>query len=492
MIKAINKLVAGAALVLITSTVFAQHSGQLGSFDFLPQSVYANPALKPEGKLNIGIPFLSNVYMQHENNWFSPKDYLLSDGTGQTTLDATNILDHIDEEVITGQSMGVELIHIGIKIKKHYIHFRAAERAQFGLKLPRDIFEMAVYGNIGSNSFENNTADFSNLSVDGIHYREYGIGYNYEINDKWSVGLTAKYLYGMERIQTVESSLQLRTDPNTYELQSSGTFAVNTSGIYGAIDGDSEAIQSNTSRYVTGLDNSGFGGDIGVVYKPIEKLQLEISANDLGFIHWKSDVANYNTGDAGFAYNGINLTNYIFDEGSAFDDGLDQELDSLGDALENTYNFDKTEGSFKTSLNGYMRYAATWHLYETKNLQGKVWANVMHGVAESQTPFSYAIGYNQKFKKNIQASVHYSKRADFKGSFGGGLVLASGPVQFYFMAESIQFANLTKVDIVDSDSGDQEASVVYFSNPADIRINLGINLVFHSKKDKRTARPLHK
>lgn len=490
--KLFKSLPLWVGFTLLTLTSNAQQSGQLGNFDLLPQSVYANPALRPANKLNIGIPALSGLFIEHGNNWYNSQDYFQKEGNRAVGLNAEAILNNIDDYAYTGQSAAIELIHVGFRLKKHYFSVKAAERVQFGIRLPKDIFALAIYGNVGPNGFENNTADFSGLDIDAIHYREYGIGYSYEINDKFTAGISLKYLYGMERIQTTASSLKLRTDPNTYELESSGNFAVNTSGIYGNFSEGDEAVQSNVGNYTTGLKNSGFGGDLGMVYKPTEKLQLEFSANDLGFIKWKSDVANYSTTDATFAYNGIDMTDYIFETGSDFDDSFQEALDSISDELENTYSFDKSEEAFTTTLNGYFRYGTSYKLLETEKMTGKVWANMMHGIGESEMPFSFAVGYNHKFWRNIQASVHYSKRDQFKGSMGCGIVLAAGPVQIYALVENIRFANLSKVDIIDSDTGESNGTVVYFSDPGDVRVNIGINLAFKGKDDRKSARPMRR
>lgn len=476
---------------LIHHIGFGQQSGQVGAFDFLPQSVYANPALRPQGKLNIGLPGLSQVYFDHGNNWFKPAEYLTTDGNGTATLDAEKILSNIDESAYLGQNLGFELVHAGYRFDKHYIHVRVAERIQVGLTLPKDLFYLGAYGNVGQHQFEDNTVNFSGLSLNAIHFREYAVGYNYQMNDKWSFGITGKYLYGMERIQTEQSTLKMRTDPLTYDLQTSGSLLINTAGIYGSVSDDEDGIHEDMGSYLFGLKNTGFGADIGVAYRPIEKLQVEFSANDIGFIKWKSDVANYGTDDASFAYNGIDLTEFIFTEGQDFNDAFQGKLDTLLDDLENTYNFERTDETFTTSLNGYFRYAASYEVLSTEKFIGKAWASVYHGIGKSEVPFSFSVGYNQKLWKVIQADVHFSKRANFAGAIGAGLSLNAGPFQIYCLAENLRFSNLTKVTIIDEDNPDEESTFVYFTNPQDVRVSVGINLTFGMKKgDKPSGVPM--
>lgn len=474
---------------LFSLSAMGQQSSQLGYFDFLPQSVIANPAIKPKGRLNIGIPALSGIGISHRNNWFKPSEFLSSDGNGNARLDPEQILNQIDESAHTGLGSNLELVHVGLQLGsgKHYIHFRAAERMQFSLDLPKDIFYLAAYGNVGQHQFENNTANFSNLSVDAIHFREYAVGYRYEINEKIAVGATAKYLYGMERVLTDKSSLQLRTDPNTYDLHSSGTLRLRTAGIRGLVSDEGVEIHDDAANYLLGLKNTGFAGDIGVVVKPIEKLQVQVSVNDLGFIRWKSDAATYEGGDASFAYRGIDLTDFIFETGPAFDDALEDHLDSLVNDLEETYDFEATPGAFRTGVNGFMRYGASYEIFKIANARGSAWANAIHGVGKSTIPFTYSIGYNQTFKHWLQAGVHYSNSSLSTGALGAGLSVNAGPFQIYCLAENFKFASLTKVNLIDDDGS--STSIVYPSNSDDIRVSLGLNLTF-GMKDTPSGRPM--
>lgn len=477
MIKALS--ISFFILLISSATLYSQQSGQVGAFDFLPQSVYANPALRPAARVNIGIPGLSQIHFGHGNNWFKPSEQLVPDANGKVVLNAENILKGIDESAYTSQSVGIELIHLGFRFGKHYVHARASERIQGSLTIPKDVFYLGVYGNAGNHNFENNTVDLSDLSIDAIHFREYGIGYNYQLNEKWSFGLTAKYLYGMERIHTEKSSLSMRTDPFTYNMQTSGGFILNTSGIYSGEDVDD--IRSDIQSYLLGLKNTGFGADFGVVYRPIKKLQLEFSAIDIGFIKWKSNLATYGTDDATFAYNGIDLTEFIFMEGSDFSDAMQNKLDTLLDDLETTYNFDRSEKEFTTTLNGYLRYAGSYEVLSHEKFRGKAWLSLSHGILDSEAPITISIGYNQKLWKVIQADVHLVKRTHYSPAIGAGLSLNAGPFQIYVLAENIHFANYSKITLVEKGNPENETTLPYFHNPEDVRLNLGMNFTFGRK-----------
>ncbi len=483
-----------ALLSFLLVTIFANAQAQtvtgLGMFENLPQGVYANPAFQPTARYNFGIPALSGVAINHSNNWLRPSsDLLYSDASGNLTLNAREVLAGIDAIAHTGQSASFELFHAGIKVGSHYFRLSAAERFSASIDLPKDIFQLAVYGNVGHNEFENNTADFSGLAVDGLHYREYALGYSFHLDEKWEFGVAAKLLYGMERIRTEESSLTLRTDPDTYDLQSAGAFQVQTSGIYGLTTDESTAVQEDLGNYLLGLKNWGLGGDIGAAFKPNEKWKIEASVLNLGFIKWQSDVATYGTDDASFLYGGLDLTDIIFLEGSDFNDGLQDRIDSLVDVLENTYGFERKSESFNTGINALARYAASYEIYKNQATSGKAWATLTHGLGQSSAPFSIGLGYNQSLKRWLEASVHASYRKDYSPSVGAGLVLNAGPVQFYAMVENFRFAQYSRITWREGGDG-EESAVPYFSNASDLRVQFGLNLTFGREELSPKGRPM--
>lgn len=467
----------------------AQISGQIGEFEHLPQRVWANPALRPSGKVNVGIPTLSGLYFEQSNNWIKPGDYLNTDVNGVGSIDYKALLANMDNDAFTGFGSAIELFHLGMGFDDHYFHFRVAERVQGGVALPRDLFALAIYGNVGDNGFEDHTADLGGLRIDAMHYREYAIGYNRKWEEKFSVGLTAKYLYGMETIRTGESSLQLRTDPSSYEMRSSGQLHINTARL--GVGEDEEDIRADAREYLLGLSNHGVGVDIGAAYHPIKKLRLEFSANDFGFISWKQDVANFGTTDADFVFDGINFTDFIFLNGSEFDDALQDEVDRIANAAEETFNVDGTHESFRSSLFGYFRYAASYELYDSKKTGGRAWANVMHAVGHQNLPARFSVGYNQRLWRAFQVGLHYSKQAGDGGFIGGGLSMNAGPVQLYAMVENAHVAQLSRYTVRDENDPGKVSTFILPRNPADLRVQVGLNLTFGRPGGKpKRSRPL--
>jgi len=462
------------ALSAASLNSFAQMSNQLGQFDLVPQRVYANPAFQPKAKLNIAFPALGNIYVQHGNNWIKPGEFV---NPNSTILSPESILNAIEDDATTTQMLNIELFHAGLRFGKNFLHLRAAERIQFQVGLPTDLFRLAFYGNVGDYEFENSTADFSNLSFDAMHYREYAVGFSRSFTDRLNVGITAKYLYGMEVIETETSSLKLRTDPNTYALTSSGQFDLNTAGINQLAEGEELEI----SDYLLGKNNTGVAFDFGATYEPIDRLEVQFSAIDIGFISWKDDVRNYQTNDASFLYDGVDISEFLFAEDLDFNDEFENETEELLDELESTFGYQETEEVFNTGINGFLRYGASYQILDNESFRGTGWASLIHGVGEGLVEFQYSAGYNQTVWNSIQAGLHFTKTKDLPFTFGGGLSLNGGFFQVYAMVENLSVAPLAEVTITDSDDPSSSDTFVLPRSAADLRVHVGINFTFNRK-----------
>lgn len=470
------------ALIVVSSFCLkAQQSTQLGAFDFLPQSVYANPARMPLAKVNVGIPGISQLHFNHSNNFFVPNRYLETTSTGNTRINPKRIIDEMGEFAFVRQELDIELFHVGIRIKQHYAYASIRERIQFGINLPVDIFNLGVYGNMNSEVFDNNTVHLTGLGVNGIHFREYTLGYNFGIEEKWRFGGAVKYLYGMENIHSAKSNLQLRTDPHTYDMYLNGGVEVRTAGL---VEKDGKMIHEDIKNYLLNLNNHGVAINVGGIYKHNEKLILEFSAHDIGFIKWQNNIANYGTNDANFKFEGVDLTDFIFVKGDDFGDAFDNKVDSLLNAFKGIYDLEQSEESYNTFLNGYLRYGGSYILLPSEKFAGKAWFNIYHGLHSKYIPFTATLGYTQNVGKTIQAGVQFSKKHRLPVAIGFGGVLNAGPIQFHLLVENINLFRFYQVKMVDDRDSNKMSSFPYFRDPRQLHFIFGMNVSVGKKERK--------
>ena len=483
-------LIIASAIGCIVSASYAQVGTSIGFFENLPQRVYANPALAPNANWNIGVPALSGTYLEHGNNWFNPDEILSIDQNGSATLNAESILNEIDETANIGQSLYNEIIHVGFylgKSRKNYIHFRAAERTSFMLSIPRDLLKLGVYGNARTELFENSTADFSDLNLSLNHYREYAIGFGREINEWLRAGITAKYLYGMENIETEIDNFSLRTNPQTYDLSTNGRMDLRTSGLYGLIEDDAVSNFEDIPNYIYGLNNNGFGLDLGVTGVFFQDLEIQVSALDIGWIKWRSDVASYSVDDASYLYTGVDLTGILFDEEN-FDENLEAELDSIADDLEELFLPDRETDSYTTTLEGRMRYAAAYDFENLIGLKGSVWASFSHSLKNGLSRNVLGLGYTHRFGNWSEVTLNLNGRNMESFSMGAGFAANAGPIQLYVLLNNLFSTQYTQIVIEDDNGG--SSNIFYPSDPRNIRANFGLNVLLGRKKKAMESTPM--
>ena len=468
---------------LFASTAGAQMSGQVAAFTDLPQRVNLNPALRPSSNVNVGIPFLSNVYVEQSNNWFRPSRHLSIDDQGSAEIRAESLINDIGREAFTGFGVSLELAHVALGFGDHYFHFRMAERVQGAMAIPVDALALATYGNIGNYAYEDHTANLSGLRADVMHFREYALGYSMRISEELSVGLTAKYLYGMEAFRTAQSSLKLRTDPLSYEMRSSGALLFNTSGL--GLGEEGENVRDNAGRYLTGLSNHGLAFDLGVSYRPIDALEISFAANDIGFIHWRQDVANFGTESADFAFSGIDFTEFIFLQGGDYDTALEAEIDAIAAEAEEAFGFESSHESFRSSMFSFLNYGASYQVIPSERFAGSAWVHVMHAVGHRNLPTRLSLGYRQNVSKILQVGLHYSKQSNDLGFVGGGFTLNASFFQLFFMMENANIFRWSRYQQMGTEAEGQQSkhsAYVVPRNASDVRIHFGMNLTFGRSK----------
>ena len=294
-----KKILLIAIISLYTGLNFGQQDLTIYYMDNVPQRLYQNPAFKPNSKVNIGLPVISSIYMNHMNTTLTPRNLFNTDGANPV-LQTQSFKEKIKKNNYLGLSTKIDLLSFGFKVGKNYFSFNATENVFFRMNLPKGMLLLPLTGNA---NFEehNGELSFKNFGVDFNHYREYGFGWQRDWNDKLSVGAKVKYLYGMENIHTKESNYTWKTDPDTWDwtitgnmdIRSSGfptTFVRDSNGNLKAEDVTSDLDNNDIAGYLFKRKNKGLGIDLGGDYKFNDKLSFNASVIDLGFINWKSYI----------------------------------------------------------------------------------------------------------------------------------------------------------------------------------------------------------
>lgn len=417
-----KKVILSFLLFLLAGGASAQEHLLMYNMETIPQRTYANPALRPFSKVNIGLPVISYTYLSFGNSGFRYNDLIRRRADDSLYVDPDNMISKLKENNYITSNVQTDLLSFSFQVKKNFFMFNATEKASMRFRYPKDLMSFVWRGN---GALIGEELDF-NLGLDMTHYREYGLGYNREINEKLTVGGKVKYLYGMENVWTERSDVTLTTDPKYFALTASSDIRINTAGL----DSAAGENMDNTSSYLFGRKNTGFGIDLGGVYKINDKITVSASAIDIGYINWKSYVKNYVSREAGaqFTYEGIKLGDFINDS-STVEDAFDSTFDSLG----RKFAIDSKQESYKTWLSPQFYLGGNYHINDFHNA-----GIVLYGTAfdKSFHP-GISLSFNSRVKRWLGASIAYSAYNRSFTNLGAGISLNAGPVQFYFLSNNI-------------------------------------------------------
>lgn len=187
----------------------------LYSMRSLPQVSRANPAIMPFSRINFSLPANNFMGKANSNRFamgeFTSLDPFAEDGEWQNAAIITfqNVYEDLKvEDNIFAADAEVDLLSFGFKFGWNYLYFHATERVSLDFRYPQQLFDLF-----------DPTVDLhgQDISVSGtdlslLHYREYGLTFARKIIPSLTIGVTAKYLYGMEAVRMDNMNIEFLSD----------------------------------------------------------------------------------------------------------------------------------------------------------------------------------------------------------------------------------------------------------------------------------------
>lgn len=422
--KSIKSYLYLVTLVLLSLGATAQNDLTLYNMNFVHTRLNLNPAFRPQAKVNFAVPGIGSTMIAFSNSGFVYNDFMKKRADDSTYIDLNGMLGGMKPKNFLSSAFKFQLFDLGIKIGAGYLRLHAQERIEMRLSYSKDLFGLLINGNGPTAGTEQKL----NVGMDAIHYREYGLGYSHEISEQWTAGVTLKYLYGMENIQTVSSDIALLTDPNTYALTGRTNIHINTSGLDTAFDGASD----NVSKYLLGKKNTGFAADLGVTYKPTKRVMISASLLDIGSIKWKDDLYSYKSTNPNqsYSYAGIGINDFLNDSSS-----LGDAFSQAGDSLQNTFDVKgaKSNTAYKSKLTRQIYVGANYFIGEKSTVGA-----VFHGQFFDKKLYP-SIGLNAAtgIGRFMNLSATYTYTNNSFSNLGVGVALNLGPLQWHVMTDNL-------------------------------------------------------
>lgn len=472
-----KKLYIAGLLVLnlgILTSLHAQDSQTLYYLNRVPQSTFMNPALQPTCNFFLGLPVVSSIQMGVGNNAYSLTDIVKKHPTNDSLIlflhpdanyDKDDFIAKLDNNNYFFENFQTDLLTFGFRVKKWYFTFNLSEKLDVSFNYPKDLMVLALYGN---EKFFNETADFSTFGVNGVFWREYGLGVSKQIGENLTVGIRGKVLFGHLAVVTDNNSMGMYSSRDSIYIHANTV--INTSVPLeakntpeGDFDGfDESGLDSiDYIDYAMQHNNMGFGVDFGIYYKPVKKLALSLSVVDLGYIKWDTDITNLQLkGD--FTFKGIDFAEQVTN------DSVGDPFEEIIDSLTNSFKVTNQSTSFTTSLSTKIYVGASWLVSKKFDLSFLYRGYYFNDHFSS----AYTFSANARPIRGISTTISYSIMNGSYNNIGIGLVLGGAPLQLYVVA-------------------DNASAALWGHETTSINFRVGLNIAFGCKqKTKAQDKPL--
>jgi hypothetical protein len=478
-------------LILVLAITFADASAQNSQVLYymnLPQNHLLNPALRPSNSFYLGLPVISGINVNINNNFVNFSDVFMKGQSSDSIISflhpSYNVDDFLakikDKNSLEPQLM-VQLFGLGFSVgKDSYVFLDINERVEGNIVLPGDIFKLALKGNEG---FIGNEIDLSSLRGDMKWYREVGLGFSKNYSNKLRIGVKGKLLFGIASASIDNKSFGITVNDN-YTHTLDADLAVNMSGpVIVTLDADQniKSIKLDDSGFnsssgiigfVSGKKNIGLGLDIGATYSISEKLMVSAAITDLGFIKWKKDVTNLKS-DGHFEFSGLNMVDVV--------NGT-KTIEELGKATLDSLKDHFKVNDYKDPFTTYLPFGVTLGGSFSPSKRFSLGLLSYSRVIGKQFREAMTLSANVNLGNAFSTSISYTASNHRFDNIGAGLAFRPGIFQFYFLAD--------RIPIMWNKIKDDSSTIPLPTSWNTIHLRLGMNIVFGNKIKKKDDKPM--
>jgi hypothetical protein len=436
-------LFAGVLFLFFTQFAGAQKmNNTLYLMQNVPQSNQLNPAIQPECKVFVGFPALSSIYLNYSNSSFAYKD-VITDGTGiqadSLVIDVNSFHDALQTTNFVSQQLEVTLFALGIRAKDYYFTLDVIEKEDSRFNFDKEMISFLKDGNY---DYRGKTSNWGGLGLDASYYHEIALGVSKKINDKWTVGVKGKMLFGIANMHMAESEMSVFTSTSGDQIVLNSKNRLQVSMPINQIQTDSEGyvdgINLDEDNYdvdfFTNTSNKGFAVDLGMTYQMDEETRIYASILDIGAIKWKTDGYEF-TQDGSFTWEGADWSQSGNSNDPDYEE-IEDVFEDLSDSIVDEFQVNDAVGSYSVALPTKIYFGGTYDLNKKVNVGALSRTEIFNGQVQSSLTFSA----NARFFRNVSTTVSYSVINNSYNNLGVGLATKLGPLQFYAVSDNVMAA----------------------------------------------------
>lgn len=324
-----------------------------------------NPAFANERNF-IAIPGVGNVNAATRGTIGLDNIFFNVDGRTTTFMNPAvdaSFLNDINNVSRLAGDVNVSLLSAGFKAFNGYNTVSINVRGNVNTHIPKTLFSFLKEG------VENKTYDISDFDAHADVYGEIAFGHSRQLNKKWRVGGSVKFILGGANIDAEFEKAQLSLGEDAWSAVTNAQVQASVKGLtykHAVNDNSGHEYVDGTDVDGTGLNGFGMAFDMGAEFKPNQDWAFSAALLDLGFISWGNNMVASTGGDKSFTTDAYSF-NVDEDATNNFSDEWDVMMDDLSALYELEDEGDK--GSRTTMLGATLNLGAEYSLPTYRKLK---------------------------------------------------------------------------------------------------------------------------
>lgn len=225
-----------------------------------------------------------------------------------SSVSGEEFINRLEQNTYINHNLNLNLLNVGLFVNENYLSFGIQLNENLNLNLPVDLFRLLKLGY----QQETNRYDLKDLAINQQNVTEYSLGCSRSLNSKLRVGLHINYLVGLSKLDLNYSKFDVLLSDDQFKIDATGELVLMSDIVSFKTDENDNYRFRNLDFDLTSQHPAGHGAafDVGVEYKPLNKLTLAAAINGIGFIKWKTSslrkgIAQTNVDFAGFSIDNI-------------------------------------------------------------------------------------------------------------------------------------------------------------------------------------------
>ena len=427
-----TKIISAIALGICCCLPIAAETNTYYFMDEVPMRSSMNPAFMPNTQFYLDFIIMPSFSLEAGNNALAFKDIIYKkDGNFVTPLHASDGVDKLYKRFkranVVDMNFNMNILEFGFRFReKNYLTFGLDLNLSSNVVLPRDMFNLALYGT--PSEFGVNSFNFKRFGLDMELYSEFGVGYMRRINEQWTVGGKVSLLMGYAGAKTKVRTFKLDASRDSWDVTADADAYLSAPLTFGqkedgTIDFGSAELKSNYLELLYKPAGHGASFDVGFTYEPIKHLVVSAAITDLGFIYWHRNVVSGHA-DGVYSFTGIE-----------YEPGDSVDFAKMGDNALDALHFKSEEkGGFAQMIHGNFNAAVEYGILKNKisfGLLSHMRFNAQY-VSEEVT-----LAANFRPLDWLKAYLSYSFVNSRGNNLGLGLSLRAGPINMFLAMDYI-------------------------------------------------------